>query len=248
VYGQLGNGTTENPGNLIDSTPSPVPGLANATQLSVGAEDVCALVGAGNVECWGDNTYGELGNNSTTSSLVPTEVDGLTQASGISAGGNEACASLDDGDFSCWGQNRGKISTLPVLIDFPPAQVTKTVVKVGNGSVNVRFESPALDGGSVITGYEAFLTNPSTSPYCITSGTQCTISGLKPGSTHKIWVIARNSDLTSDWSLAGTVKIPRGAQSRKPQQLKTITCVKGKTVKQFKALNPYCPNGYRLMN
>ena len=83
------------------------------------------------------------------------------------------------------------------MIDFPPAQVTKTALKIGKTSVNIRFYSPSLDGGSPITGYEAFLTIPRNSPYCVTSGTSCTIVGLKPGSSHKIWVIAQNSSLLS---------------------------------------------------
>ncbi|HEY8429652.1 MAG TPA: hypothetical protein VIL20_14810, partial [Sandaracinaceae bacterium] len=54
--GQLGDGT------LSDrDTPVRVEGLpGRAWQLACGGEHTCAVVG-GNVYCWGDNSYGQLG-------------------------------------------------------------------------------------------------------------------------------------------------------------------------------------------
>jgi alpha-tubulin suppressor-like RCC1 family protein len=49
--------------------------LANriVTKVSVGTTHACALADA-KVYCWGDNTYGQLGNLSTTSSAIPVAV------------------------------------------------------------------------------------------------------------------------------------------------------------------------------
>ena len=39
-----------------------VPGLAGATRVDVGAYTACAVTTGGVLECWGDDTFGELGN------------------------------------------------------------------------------------------------------------------------------------------------------------------------------------------
>jgi alpha-tubulin suppressor-like RCC1 family protein len=104
--GQLGDGTTAN-----RSSPVNVSGLtAGATAIAVGDDHSCALVGTGSaasIKCWGDNTYGQLGNGgSTTSSLVPVTVTNLGGAPiGVSAGSWTTCALLSSGAVKCWGYN-----------------------------------------------------------------------------------------------------------------------------------------------
>jgi alpha-tubulin suppressor-like RCC1 family protein len=48
--------------------------LASVTQLRIGQFHACALTGDGSVWCWGDNTYGELGNNAMSTTPTPTPV------------------------------------------------------------------------------------------------------------------------------------------------------------------------------
>ncbi len=85
--------------------------LHDALQIVTGRDFSCALVaisdeGNRGVKCWGDNTMGQLGNGTTTSSSAPVDVvdlpPGLME---IAAGGRHACALLETGGVKCWGSN-----------------------------------------------------------------------------------------------------------------------------------------------
>ena len=70
TYGELGDGS-----NLNSTVAVLVSNLTQARTLGVGAHHTCALVGASNLPmCWGENTYGQLGNGTNKDSNVPVHV------------------------------------------------------------------------------------------------------------------------------------------------------------------------------
>ena len=69
-YGQLGNGTNQDSADAVL-----VSGISTANEIGIGRQHSCVLVGAGNTAlCWGENTYGQLGNDTTTDSNIPVYV------------------------------------------------------------------------------------------------------------------------------------------------------------------------------
>ena len=76
----------------------------NATAVSAGSGHSCAVV-SGGVQCWGYNGDGQLGNNSTTHSLVPVQaIAAGGNATAAAAGGAHSCAVVNGG-VQCWGDN-----------------------------------------------------------------------------------------------------------------------------------------------
>jgi alpha-tubulin suppressor-like RCC1 family protein len=98
--GELGNGTTV----AFSSTPVTVSNLSTVVQITAGLRHYCAVLSNGAVMCWGDNTYGELGNGTTTSSAFPVQA-GVGNAAAIAAGSWSTCEVTSQGSVYCWGHN-----------------------------------------------------------------------------------------------------------------------------------------------
>jgi alpha-tubulin suppressor-like RCC1 family protein len=156
--GQLGNGTTtgpENCGLLSESEarstrPVPVTGITNATAITAGADDTCALLADGTVDCWGFNEYGQLGNGTITDTSIPVAVSGISNATAIAAGAFHTCTLLVDGRLECWGHNHsGELGNGTTADSSTPVAVsginTATAVSAGLGHSCAVLSSGSLD-------------------------------------------------------------------------------------------------------
>ena len=134
-FGQLGDGTVGD-GTV---TPSAVATLEAETVVSISASinTTCAVLEQGRVKCWGENTYGQLGNNTLTSSALPVNVgEGLTNATQVSCGPRHTCVTRQDGEVSCWGHNsEGQLGDQTTTHRLTPVRVKDLtdVVQVAAG-------------------------------------------------------------------------------------------------------------------
>ena len=80
-------------------------------QVAAGYTHTCVRTTLGQIYCAGENSHGQLGNNTTTPSTTPVMVQGLTSpAIDIAAGDDFSCAVLDNNTAMCWGDNNaGKL-------------------------------------------------------------------------------------------------------------------------------------------
>jgi len=139
--GQLGNGTTTD--SLVPVAVDPFTGGATAVSITAGEDHTCAVLNTGAVNCWGAGWDGQLGNNTTASSLVPVLVgaftDGTTTAVSITAGAYHTCALLNTGAVNCWGYNAfGQLgnnttasSSVPVLVGTFTGGATAVSITAG---------------------------------------------------------------------------------------------------------------------
>ncbi|MBN8428929.1 MAG: hypothetical protein J0L65_15825 [Xanthomonadales bacterium] len=111
-------------GLFATSLPAQIP-FDDAVQVAAGHSHTCALKADGKVQCWGDNTYGQLGDGTTTRRLMGVPVSGLNGVIVITAGGHHTCAVTNSGAALCWGGNSdgqlgdgsGLRRLTPVLVD-----------------------------------------------------------------------------------------------------------------------------------
>lgn len=118
------------------------PPLSGVVSVSAGGNFVCSLQADGTAKCWGDNTAGQLGNDSTTGSATPVTVSGITGAIAVSAGWNHACALLVSGAVWCWGLG---YSTKPE----PVSAVAGAVAVAAGGDDRVLGSCALLADGTV---------------------------------------------------------------------------------------------------
>eukprot|EP00798_Chlamydomonas_sp_ICE-L_P004363 gene4363-14486_t len=84
-----------------------------ATTLSFGQYHACAILDNGDLKCWGNNEFGQVGNkmfsladiSNTGDLLPPVDLGTGRTAIAISCGRSSSCAILDNGHLKCWGSN-----------------------------------------------------------------------------------------------------------------------------------------------
>lgn len=100
--GQLGNGAP-NP----NPNPSPilVASLTDAVSLAAGLQHACAVRATGEVVCWGDGAYGELGSGRDAGTPTLVTAAGVKDARKVTAAAFRTCTVRAGGQAQCWGNN-----------------------------------------------------------------------------------------------------------------------------------------------
>jgi alpha-tubulin suppressor-like RCC1 family protein len=108
-WGQLGQDpkqfpSTEQAGDVFFSLRSLLTTLS-PSRLSTQTDFTCAEQATGIVQCVGDNSFGQLGNGTTSSSptFQPQNVGNGMQLHGVTTGWDHACALDPNGNAFCWG-------------------------------------------------------------------------------------------------------------------------------------------------
>jgi len=143
----------------------------------------CVLTNSGGVRCWGNNDYAQLGDNSTTGSLIPVDVSGLTGgATTVAIGFEHTCALVSGGAAQCWGANGlgelGDSTTAPRLTPVAVSGLSSGVTAVATGWGHT---CASVKGGAQCWGFNnsGQLGNNST----LKSSIPVAVSGLTSGVT-----------------------------------------------------------------
>ena len=128
--GQLGDGTTT---NHLEAEQINLSGTT-VTQVAGGGFYSLAITSTGTVLAWGANSYGELGDGTTTNRLTPVAVQNLTSVASISAGQYHSLATETNGTVWTWGYNNcGELGngTFDLNNHSSPAQISGTTATSG---------------------------------------------------------------------------------------------------------------------
>ena len=147
IYGQGGNNSMAN-NSLVPV--QAIPAGSGATAVSAGTTHSCAAV-AGGVQCWGENSEGQLGNGvvSATPSRVPVQaIAAGSGATAVASDVHSSCAVVNGG-VRCWGANgSGQIGNNTLVPSATPVQTipaSSGATAIGVGG----FHSCAVVAGGV---------------------------------------------------------------------------------------------------
>ncbi|WP_412471163.1 hypothetical protein [Halobacteriovorax sp. RT-2-4] len=103
-FGGLGNGVATGNTTTLTTTPTAVNGGLTFTDIGVGDHFTCGLATDSKIYCWGLDSQGQLGNDTSyTSSSTPVEVVGGAVWTSLSVGASHVCALQASGNGYCWG-------------------------------------------------------------------------------------------------------------------------------------------------
>ena len=103
--GELGNGATTGQ----QDNPSPVSGGHVFSMIAVSNYHACGLRNDGQILCWGNDTYGQLGNAGGGASSSPGVISDVGPWVYVTTGDSNTCGIKTDGSAWCWGNtNNGR--------------------------------------------------------------------------------------------------------------------------------------------
>jgi alpha-tubulin suppressor-like RCC1 family protein len=113
--------------------------LQAVDSLHAAGGHTCAHRTDNTIYCWGENTYGQLGDGTRTDRTVPVGI--LDGAASVATGAQHSCATDTSGGVHCWGyddaaQVSGVRASTPVLEPTPVAGVAEPIVALSAGGTH----------------------------------------------------------------------------------------------------------------
>lgn len=164
IWGTLGNGSTFSNPLPVDVNLTGTLSEKFVVSAAVGASHSLALCSDGTIASWGDNAFGQLGDNTNTQRLTPVAVNTSGALSGrtviaIAVGGQHTLALCSDGTLASWGDNGfGQLGDNTTTQRKSPVAVSTVGVLSGRSVVAVaagQYHSLALCSDGTVVAWGA---------------------------------------------------------------------------------------------
>ncbi|MFG1607170.1 RCC1 domain-containing protein [Actinoplanes sp. NPDC049265] len=155
----------------------------------------------GDLYCWGDNTYGQVGDGTTTDRPAPVKV--LDHVLQVAAGADHTCAVLDDQTLNCWGRNdsgqlgQGSVG-VPVTSPQAVPGLTDDVIDLAAGGDTTCVIDENLVAGCWGSNSDGQIGDGNVSATPVPTPTPVDVSGVPNADLTQITVGARHTCATTE--------------------------------------------------
>lgn len=202
-------------------------------KVSAGGQHSCGITVYGAAKCWGDNQYGQLGNNESGRSYTPVQVAGLTGGvTDISAGFRHTCAVVS-GSAKCWGSNEissglvGQLGSGHSWSSSSPVQVFDLDSGVTRVSAGFAHSCAVVNGaarcwGSNVGGQLGDGSNSTTLSPIQVIGLTAGVAEISAGGSHSCAIVsgaAKCWGSNTSWQIGDGTGLSNSVPFRSPQQV-----------------------------
>jgi alpha-tubulin suppressor-like RCC1 family protein len=170
VEGQLGQPTSSTIVNVPVNVLSAGSALYGAEEIAAGGYHTCARFADGSVQCWGDNTHGQLGNGTFVGGSSPVRANAFGEspsfmATQLAAGTAHTCALTTGNGELCWGDNTegelgigiiGGAKPSPTAISVLPLDDVKKIAAGYYASCAILYDHAVVSGKTYCWGTNDF--------------------------------------------------------------------------------------------
>jgi alpha-tubulin suppressor-like RCC1 family protein len=218
--------------SLLAFAISPAAYAVKYSQISASSRHTCAIISGGQVQCWGENSFGQLGNGrKQDASNVPVAVSGIDgstingviyKAKAVSAGRDSTCAILVGGQAMCWGRNhRGQLGDGSLIDSTVPIKVltlnNASTISVGDDfacATLTTFQARCWGEGTLgQLGNGANADESTPQAVQTSSGTLTNVTGISAGNAHVCAVTTASNVFCWGAGTAGQLGNGLGANS-----------------------------------
>ncbi|WII70528.1 hypothetical protein QJS83_08665 [Bdellovibrio sp. 22V] len=125
--------------------------VAAGTVTSSQTPHTCAITTTGVLKCWGDNSYGKIGDGTTVDKTMPKVIDPGVTYTKVAVAAWNTCAVTTAGVLKCWGRNNNGQLGIGTTVDSLTPKVVDAGVTYSEVAISEDYDNGKVHACAITT-------------------------------------------------------------------------------------------------